>query len=152
MDSPTLITAIGLAKLKAELQDLVDVRRPHTVDRLSTARAMGDLSENSDYISAKEDLSFLDGRIDELESMVKNAQVITPSTDGTVGLGHKVTVKLNSNQAVFHIVGEWEANPAERKISHSSPMGQALMGKKVGDKVSVDAPMGKVEYTITGIE
>jgi transcription elongation factor GreA len=78
--------------------------------------------------------------------------VVAPSNTDKVELGNAVTVKINGSQAVFHIVGEWEANPADKKISHSSPLGQSLMGKKVGEKVEVDAPAGKVAYTIVSIE
>ena len=146
------MTQVGLDQLKAELDDLVNNRRPHLVNRLSQARSMGDLSENSDYQSAKEDLSFTDGRIAELEDLIKNSSVVTPDSTSQISFGHFVTVKVNGNQAVFHIVGEWEADPTQKKISHSSPLGLALMGKKVGDQVEVSAPAGKILYTIVAIE
>lgn len=149
---PILITASGLEELKKELAELVGIKRPHLVDRLSVARSMGDLSENNDYQDAKEELAFIDGRISELENLVTNAQVAHPATAGPVDVGHKVTVKVDSSQAIFHIVGEWEADPAQKKISLSSPLGQALMGKKVGEKVEVAAPAGKILYTIVAIE
>lgn len=149
---PMLITASGLEELKKELSELVDVKRPHLVDRLSVARSMGDLSENNDYQDAKEELAFTDGRISELENLVQNAQIANPATAGSIDVGHKVTVKVNSAQAVFHIVGEWEADPTQKKISPSSPLGQALMGKKVGERVEVAAPAGKILYTIVAIE
>lgn len=152
MNTPILLTASGFDELKAELADLNDNRRPAVVSRLALARSMGDLSENSDYISAKEELSFMDGRIAELEDLIRNAQVVSPSKDGSVGIGHIVTVQVGPTKANFKIVGEWEANPAEKKISHSSPLGQALMGKKIGEKVEVEAPAGKLLYTIVGIE
>lgn len=152
MNNTMLITQAGLNQLQSELEELNNVKRPHLVERLSIARSMGDLSENSDYQSAKEDLSFVDGRIAELEDLVRNAQVVSPTNSDQVELGNAVTVKINGSQAIFHIVGEWEANPAEKKISHSSPLGQSLMGKKVGDHVEVTAPAGKVVYTISSIE
>lgn len=148
---PVLITLSGLDQLKADLVELSDVKRPQLVSRLSLARSMGDLSENSDYISAKEELAFVDGRIAELEELIQNAKVSTPATNDTVDFGHSVTVKVNATQAVFKIVGEWEADPAQKKISHSSPLGQALMGKKIGDQVEVAAPAGKIVYTIVAI-
>ena len=147
-----LITASGLDQLRAELQDLVDVKRPQLVERLSIARSMGDLSENSDYQSAKEELAFIDGRISELEDLVKNAEVAKPTTNGQISVGHAVTVQVNSTKVVFKIVGEWEADPTKKKISHSSPLGLALMGKQVGDRVEVEAPAGKILYTIMAIE
>lgn len=147
-----LITQAGLTQLQAELDELNNTRRPQLVERLSIARSMGDLSENSDYQSAKEDLSFVDGRISELEDLIRMAQVVTPESSDKVGVGHAVTVQINGVKNVFNIVGEWEANPAQKKISHSSPLGQSLMGKKVGEKVEVAAPAGKVTYTILSIE
>lgn len=146
-----LITQEGLDQLKGELVDLQNTRRPQLVERLSLARSMGDLSENSDYQSAREDLTFVDGRISELEELIKSAQVVKPSQNAQIEIGHSVTVKVNSHEAVFHIVGEWEADPKQQKISHSSPLGQALVGKKIGDKVEVAAPAGKLVYTIVSI-
>lgn len=146
-----LITQGGLDQLKSELSRIQEVRRPTLVERLALARSMGDLSENSDYQSAREDLTFMDGRISELEELIKTAQVVKPSQNNLVEIGHSVTVKVNSLDAVFHIVGEWEADPKQYKISHSSPLGQALVGKKVGDKVEVAAPAGKLVYTLVAI-
>ena len=148
------ITKSGLDQLKGEMNELNNSRRPSTVSRLALARSMGDLSENSDYASAKEELSFIDGRISELEDIIKTVKVITPSTSDKVDFGHSVRVKINSNgsEVVLQIVGEWEANPKDKKISAASPIGQALMGKKIGDKVEVTAPAGKLLYTIVGIE
>lgn len=123
------------------------------VDRLSNARSQGDLSENSDYQSAKEELEFLDGRIDELAAVLKNAAVVAAGKSGSgVGVGTKVTVKVKGKENVFDIVGEWEADPKNKKISHESPLGLALIGKKVGEKAEVEAPAGKVMYEIVAIE
>jgi transcription elongation factor GreA len=152
MNNHVLITEKGLNELKAELLDLKDVKRPALVERLSIARSMGDLAENSDYISAKEELSFMDSRIDELEELVKEAKVVVPTGNSKIFFGHTVTVKIDSSITKFQIVGEPEADPAKRKISHSSPLGLALMGKKVGDQVEVEAPVGKIIYTIVSIE
>lgn len=152
MTSQILITQSGLDQLRAELTNIKEVKRPALVDRLSIARSMGDLAENSDYISAKEDLSFMDSRVDELEEMIQNATVPTITEKDTINFGHSVTVKVKSAQTTFQIVGEPEANPAERKISHSSPLGLALMGKKIGDQVEVEAPVGKITYTVISID
>jgi transcription elongation factor GreA len=147
------MTQEGYDALKSEFEELVNVKRPATVDRLANARSMGDLSENSDYHSAKEALEFLDGRISELEVVLANAQVMSGGgADGEVGMGAKVTVKTNGSTHTFHIVGEWEADPKEKKISHESPLGQALVGKRVGEQVEVQAPAGKVQYTIVSVE
>lgn len=146
------ITQQGLDQLSSQLAHLNTTRRPQVVDRLSLARSMGDLSENSEYVSAKEELSFIDGQVAELEEMIKNAQVIVPAGTSNIGLGHTVTVQVNGTKVKFFIVGEWEADPVQKKISHSSPLGQALMGKKVGEQVEVSAPAGKILYTIVSIE
>ena len=144
-------TKKGFDKLRIDYENLIR-ERPAAVVDLKKARDMGDLSENSDYQSAKEDLAFIDGRSAELEELIKNSKVITPQVSDKVDFGNSVKVKLDGQQEVFQIVGEWEANPAEKKISHSSPLGQALLGKKVGDKVEVAAPAGKIVYTIVAIE
>ena len=146
------ITKEGLEKLQKQLKELKEKDRPKVVDRLAHARAEGDLSENSDYHNAREELEFLDGRIQELEQVVKNSVVVknNGSADG-VAIGTTVKVKVNGGKNEFYIVGEWEANPAESKISHASPLGQALVGKKVGEKVEVEVPAGKLTYEILEI-
>lgn len=139
------LTQSGLDELKKELDVLVNSKRPKLVDRLANARSMGDLSENADYQSAKEELEMLDGRIDELTDVIKNAVIVEEKNT-------KITVKLNGKEIVFNIVGEWEADPMNKKISDKSPLGMALIGKKKGDKVEVEAPAGKVVYEIVKVE
>ena len=147
------LTTKGLVNLKKELEELINVKRPKLVERLSSARQQGDLTENSDYANAKEELEFLDGRIDELREVLGTAQVVkgTGKTDGTM-VGTKVTLKSSGQTHVFEIVGEWEADPLNKKISHDSPLGIALIGKKVGENVEVEAPAGKISYEILAIE
>lgn len=150
------LTKDGLAELKSEFEQLTTVRRPEVVNRVSDARNMGDLSENAEYTAAREELSFIDGRIDELEDLLKQVILIEDSkavtSQGTmIQLGSKVTVKVNGKQEIYMVVGEWEADPTEKKISHESPLGKALLGKGVGEKVEVEAPAGKILYTITAI-
>jgi transcription elongation factor GreA len=155
MKNDVKLTKQGLEVLRTELGELRDVKRPKLVERLANARSQGDLSENSDYQSAKEELEFLDGRIDELEEVVKTASVVSGSgkaENGGIGVGTKVTVKVNGIKAIFDIVGEWEADPINKKISHDSPLGVALSGKKIGDKVEVEAPAGKLQYEILAVE
>lgn len=147
------LTQKGLESLKKELSLLLTKKRPALVDRLSNARSQGDLSENSDYQNAKEELEFLEGRIDELESVIKTAKVV--SGDGSksgVGVGTKVTVRVNGVKTTFEIVGEWEADLTQKKISHTSPLGSSLVGKEVGEKFEVDAPAGKIKYEVVAIE
>lgn len=149
-----IITPEGLEKLKAEYDDLLNVKRPTAVTRVAKAREMGDLSENAEYTAARDELSFIDGRIAELEEILKDVKTVTlhKAKSGKVDVGSKVTVHVQGRKDVYSLVGEWEANPMEKKISHASPLGQALMGKKTGDKVEVEAPAGKIVYTIVSIE
>lgn len=152
MDSKKIyLTKKGLEELKKEHEELSKVRRPEIVVRVTEARNMGDLSENAEYHAAREELSFIDGRIDELEEMLKQAVLIDDSkshqTKG-VALGSKVTLKVNGEKEDYMVVGEWEADPTEKKISHESPLGKALIGKTIGDTVEVAAPAGKIVYTI----
>lgn len=148
------LTAKGLETLKKELLELTGVKRPFLVDRLSNARSQGDLSENSDYQNAKEELGFLEGRIEELQSVTKNAKVLdgTSKSNGDAGVGNKVTVRVNGVKNTFEIVGEWEADLVHKKISHTSPLGSSLVGKKVGEKFEVEAPVGKILYEVVAID
>ncbi len=147
------VTKEGLEKLKAELAELNDVKRPEVARRIKDAREMGDISENSEYDAARQEQSYIEGRISELEEFIKNAQISDESTQkGVIGVGAKVKIKVDSEEVEYHIVGAPEANPLEKKISHESPLGSALVGKKVGDKIEVDAPMGKLLYTILKID
>ncbi len=146
------LTANGLDALKSELNELLNVKRTALVSRLSNARSQGDLSENSDYQNAKEELEFLEGRIDELEDVIKNAIVVDLNNGSGAGVGTKVTVRVNGVKNTFEIVGEWEADMALKKISHTSPLGSALVGKKVGEKFEVEAPVGKVVYEVISID
>lgn len=147
-----VLTKEGLASLKAEYDELVKVKRSEVVRRLADARDLGDLSENSEYSAAKQDLAFIDGRILELEEIIHGAQIITTHGKSHVDVGCKVTLHINGKQDIFTVVGEWEADPMQKKISHESPLGKALIGKKVGDKVEVEAPAGRLLYKILHIE
>src|SRR5690554_3635026 len=121
------VTKQGLEELNTELHELKNVKRPKIVERLEYARSQGDLSENSDYQNAKDELDFLDGRIDELERVLGNAEVVeTDNSSDKVNVGTKVTLKVNGHEHVYRLVGEWEADPMNKKISHESPLGQAL--------------------------
>ena len=142
------ITETGLASLKAELSELSEVKRPKAVDRLANARSQGDLAENSDYHNAKDELEFIDGRISELEDVLERAVVVAKSNSDSVSVGTRVVLRVAGKEHTFNIVGEWEADPAQKKISHTSPLGQALVGRKIGEKVEVEAPAGKIIYEI----
>lgn len=152
MDSKKIyLTKEGLEELKRELEEIKKTRRPEILNRVSQARNMGDLSENAEYTVAREELSFIDGRIDELEEILKQAVLINNNHSSTIKLGSTVKVNTDDGKEVFTVVGEWEADPKESKISHESPLGKALIGKKVGEKVEVEAPAGKIVYTIEAI-
>lgn len=146
------MTSDGLKQLEEELHVLRDVKMPDIVERLSKAREDGDLSENTGYQQAREELEFAQGRISELEEILSNSSLVKSTGNSTVNVGCKVTVSISGKKETFWVVGEWEANPVAKKISGSSPLGKALLGKKVGEKAEVSAPAGKVVYTISAIE
>lgn len=152
-DKKIFLTKEGLQELQAEFDELVNQKRPVVLTRLSEARDQGDLSENAEYVAARDELSFIDGRIDELEELLKQVTVIQEQSGSkkAVDLGSTVTVNIGSKKEEFTVVGEWEADPTEKKISHESPLGKALMGKQVGEDLEVDAPAGKIKYTIVSI-
>lgn len=145
------LTKEGLEELKKEYQELTKVKRPLVVERVSQARNQGDLSENAEYVAARDELSFIDGRIDELEELLKHTALIEKHAVKTIELGSKVVLNINKKKEEFTVVGEWEADPMERKISHESPLGKALLGKKVGDEIEVSAPAGKILYTVVSV-
>lgn len=145
-------TQEGLDKLKKEHQELKDTKHQKAIERLHLARSMGDLSENSEYTAAKEDLAFIEGRIRVLVELMKNAEIIEKSnSDESIDIGNKVTVEVNGARNEFQIVGEYEANPMEKKLSTTSPIGRALLGKKVDDNIEIQIPDGKITYKIISI-
>ena len=149
------LTPDGKENLEAELKDLKENGRRELAERLKNAISMGDLSENADYHKAKEDQSFLEGRIQEIETILYGAEVIeTQANYHQVSLGATVTIKEPDYPAeTYHMVGTQEANPGEGRISHESPIGKALIGHKVGDVVKAKLPSGDtVEFTILAIE
>jgi transcription elongation factor GreA len=147
-------TQEGLEKIKQEFEELTKTKRQYAIDRLQRARAMGDLSENSEYTAAKEELSFVEGRIAELKELLSNAEVVTQSSGAhhTIDIGCKVIVELNGEKEEFMVVGEFEADPAAKKLSHTSPIGKALVGHKVGEEIEIEVPIGKIKYKIVEIK
>ena len=147
------VTVEGLEKLKEELKKLRATDRPAVVKRMAEARELGDLSENADYHDAREQLAFIEGRIQEIEQMIKHAQIVSHKAGASelVQIGSKVTVKLNDKTLVYELVGSNEGDPANGKLSVESPVGSALMGRKVGEKASVVTPGGVVEYVIVAV-
>jgi transcription elongation factor GreA len=152
---PTYLTADGAAKIESELKNLKGPQREALAHRLRDAIQNGDLSENADYHKAKEDQGFLEGRIQELEFILRNALIVEKSSapKDIVAVNVKVTVQEQGfDPEVFHMVGATEADPRTGKISHESPIGNALMGHRVGDMVEVDTPSGKIKLKIMNIE
>lgn len=147
------LTADGITKLKSELEDLVSNQRAKIAVRLKEAKEYGDLSENAQWDDAKDQQAFVEGRISEIETILKHAVVIeSPKTKGAVSLGSVVHVELEDGVQRYTIVGSTEANPEEGKISNESPIGRALLGKKPGESVDVTVPSGTMTYKITKIE
>lgn len=150
------ITLLGSDELKDELQHLKYTARPEVVSAISEARAHGDLKENAEYHAAKEQQSFIEGRIQELEGVLSNAQIIDPTSlpqDGRVVFG--VTVDLlnidNDDEVTYQIVGDYESDIKKNRISISSPIARALIGKEIDDIAIVKAPSGAIEYEIVAI-
>ena len=147
------LTKERLEELKQELETLKTEKRLDVADRLKRAKEFGDLSENAEYAEAREEQSAVETRIFELEELLRRAVVIT-KTEGSdrVEVGSKVTVKKNGAISEYMIVGSNESKPEEGKISNESPIGRALLGKRVGDSITVATPAGQAVYQITKIE
>ncbi len=149
------LTKEGYKELQEELDKLVNEKLPKVVKRISTARDKGDLSENTEYQNAKEDKEIIDARISEIEDVLKRAEVVNKTRSKTqIGVGSEVTAHINGNKTEmnFKVVGEFEGDAEEGKISVVSPIGKAMLGKKQGDEVTVDAPAGEVVYVIDKVK
>jgi transcription elongation factor GreA len=150
------MTQAGKDKLEQELEQLKSVKRKEVVERIKIARSFGDLSENSEYDSAKEEQAFVEGRITTIENMIRNAKIIKEDevASDSVALGRSVTfVELpDGEEETYTIVGSAEADPFEGKISNDSPIAKSLLGKKVGDQVSVQTPGGDMSVRIVSIK
>lgn len=143
------ITAEGKKELESELEKL-KARRGEIADKIAEARDYGDLSENAEYDAAREEQGLVESRVAEIEDIILNAELIKATRKSTIGIGSKVELK-NGKTVNYHVVGPVEANPIEGKISNESPIGAALMGKKVGDKVVVSTPKGDIKYSIVAV-
>jgi len=147
------LTQKGFNGLQLELEDLVKNKKSKAIDRLSKARSMGDLKENSEYTAAKEELALVEGRIQEINNVLSNAEVTLMYKAGNkIEIGSTVTVDINGQKDTFQIVGEFEADPMNKKLSQNSPIGQALINKKIGDLVEINIPAGKIQYKIIEIK
>ena len=153
-ESAYYLTNEGAAKLKAELDELKGAKRRELAKRLMSAVQMGDLSESADYHKAKEDQAFLEGRIQEIEYLLRNAVLIEKNpVTGVVSLGNHVTIQEEgAPPETYHIVGAKEADPRNGRISNESPIGRALMDHRIDDLVEVETPSGSIRFKILKIE
>lgn len=152
-DQTTYLTQEGLEKLRAELVDLKKHQRPEMISRLEAAKALGDLSENAEYHEAKDTLSFIEGRIREIEVKLNDYQIIEDTAKGgKIGLGSTIVVDVKGKEKTYQIVGSSEADPAGGRISNESPLGNAFLGRKKGDVVTVQTPAGDADYTIVEVK
>jgi len=154
-DSKIYLTVEGKEKLQSELEEMEGPQRQEIAARLKSAIEMGDLSENADYHKAKEDQGFLEGKIMEIQHTLSHAIIVKEHNDGSdsVIVGCKVTVQEEDfPPETYFLVGSQEADPTENRISHVSPIGSALMKKKIGDKVNIKTPGGEFELKIIAIE
>ena len=157
---PNYLTLEGKKKLEAELEHLTTTARKELAERLHFAIKQGDLSENADYSKAKEDQAFLEGRIKTIEATLRNLVIVEEvrneeTADGAVRIGSTVRVVeegFEDTPEVYWLVGPTEADPKQGKISYESPLGKGLIGKHVGDQVTVQAPMGAIAFRIVNIE
>ena len=148
------MTQEGLEKLKLELDDLKNNKRPEIIQSLKEARALGDLSENAEYHSAREEQAIIEGRIQELEYMVEHAEIIEEVAGDKVKIGATVVIRYDGEDDTeeYKIVGSTEADPFLNKISNESPIAKALMGKKKGSIVTVESPNGKYDVELVDIK
>ena len=144
------ITEAGKQELEAELTELKS-RRGDIADKIANARDFGDLSENAEYDSAREEQGLVESRIAEIEDILLNAELIKSGSKSKVSLGSKVELKTGAKSVTYHVVGPVEADPLEGKISNESPIGLALMDKKVGDVATITTPKGDISYEIVSI-
>ena len=144
------ITNDGKKELEAELDELKS-RRGAIAEKIAEARDYGDLSENAEYDAAREEQGLVESRIAEIEDVLLNAEIIKASKSSSVGLGSKVELKTGKKTVNYHVVGPVEADPLEGKISNESPIGLALMGKKVGDTATISTPKGEIKYEVVKV-
>lgn len=152
-EKPIYVTKTGLAELEKELTHLRTVKRVETVEQMQEAKGNGDWMDQTEYMLIEADLAFIDGRILELKHMIDHAQLLEPGNeDNIVNLGETVTLQTDEHEIEqYTIVGMAEANPSEGYISNESPLGNALLGHKVGEAITVHAPIGDIQYQIVSV-
>ena len=148
----TILTKTGYEKLKTELDHLKNTERPTVIERIKSARELGDLSENADYANAREQQSFIEGRIQEVEEKLKTAQIVTSGAGHqSVAVGHTIDLDCSGKKETYKIVGENESDPLNGKISAASPVAQAILGKKINESVKIKIPAGIKECKVAKI-
>ena len=152
-DKIAYLSQDGLEKLKVELAHLKTVRRKELAERLTAAKALGDLSENAEYHDAKEELGMVEGRIQQINDIMKNVSIIQDEkgADGPVRIGSTLTVEVRGKTKTYKVVGSNEANPLEGLISNESPLGNAFLGRLKGETFDIETPTGTASYTIVSI-
>ena len=151
MNKKIVLTPKGKEKLEKELEDLKKNKRPSVIQRIKIAKDYGDLSENAEYEDARNEQSFIEGRIQEIQAMLKNAEVGSGKSNGEIVLGSQVKLKIDGEEMMYDLVGSTEADPVSGKISVESPIGSALLNGKAGEKVTANTPSGEIELEILSV-
>jgi transcription elongation factor GreA len=147
------LTASGAARMRAELTELTDVRRPEVIARIRTAKELGDLKENADYTAAREEQSFLEGRIQALEARLRDAVIAeVPGLGSGADIGSTVKVEIDGSEVTYTLVGSAESDPSAGRLSAVSPVGRGLVGAKAGDEVVIQTPRGSVTYRVIAVD
>jgi transcription elongation factor GreA len=147
----TYLTSEGIKELQEKLKELKTVRRREIADAIHSAKEQGDLSENAEYVSAKEEQNRVEQQIAELELTLKNAEVITKTDTSSISVGNTVTLVCAGKEKTYHIVGSNEADPLKGKVSNESPMGKALLGRARGEEVTIPTPIGTKQCKVVEI-
>ena len=151
-DKEFILTPEGYEKTSKELDELRNVKRKEIIDRIEKAKELGDLSENAEYSQARDEQAFMEGKIAEMEYMLKNAKIVTKDDNKkTVQMGSKIVAETNNNTKEFQIVGVNEVDPIEGKISNESPLGKAMLNKQIDDEIEIETPKGSARYIIKDI-
>ncbi len=152
-DVATNLTPDGAARLQAELAELTGIRRPEVIGRIRAAKELGDLKENADYTSAREEQSFLEGRVQAIEALLRTAVVVdAPVAGASADLGSRVTVEVDGLTDTYTLVGSAESDPGSGRLSVASPVGRALLGARPGSEVAIKTPRGAVTYRVVAVE
>lgn len=149
----SFLTLEGRSKIKKDLQEFKEIKRPQIAERIREAKEMGDLSENTEYTTAKDEQAWVETEIKRLENLLRSARIIDNNEKGgSVGLGSTVKLKTGGEMKTYMIVGSEETDPLNGRISHQSPLGQALLDKRINEKVTIRTPKGETTFVIVGVK